>query len=79
MSNQMFSNETKKSPHDLTSALRRERVQLMIQLNLGKMELRDERLAFKRKLDEASDEANESLQQIGRQIADTDNRLKATD
>lgn len=42
MSNPLFGKDTKKSLHDLAVALRRDREQLMVQLNLGKMEFRDE-------------------------------------
>lgn len=83
MSNPLFGKDTKKSLHDLAVALRRDREQLMVQLNLGKMELRDEWQevekkwqAFEHKVDEANDDAKQSLHQVGQEIAETYRKLK---
>lgn len=84
MSKQLFGEDTKKSLHDLAVALRRDREQLMVQLNLGKMELRDEWhdvekkwQAFEDKVDDVNDDAKQSLHQVGQEIAETYRKLRS--
>ena len=83
MSKQLFGEETRQSLHDLADALRRERDQLNIQANLGKMELRDEWEEvekkwqdFEQKVQEATDDSKQSLHELGQEVAAVYRRMK---
>jgi predicted nucleic acid-binding Zn-ribbon protein len=84
MSKQTFSEDSLQTLHNLVDSLRRERDQLSVKANLGKMELRDEWQevevkwrAFERTLEEANDDAKQSLHEVGQEIAEAYNRLKS--
>lgn len=81
MSNQ---NPAQESIHNIAEALRRERDELSLKISLGKMELRDEWHEleeqwqnFERTFAETSDDAKESLHELGRDLAETYERFKS--
>lgn len=83
MSKAGIGDEAKKSLKDLAGALRREREHLAVQVELGRMELKDEWLGLERKwdrfeqrLEELGDDAKDAAHRLGHELEEAYNDLR---
>lgn len=85
MNGKTFGDETRESLSDLVDTLRRERDHLAVQLNLGKMEVRDEWESLESRweklegrMSQLGDEAKHSATELCHELKEAYHRLRNT-